>query len=465
MEASTHAVPELEPSSVVGETYRVDRHVAHGGSSVVYAARHVEMDRRVALKVLPLGSDVDASALERFSQEARLACQINHPNVVTIYQFGQDSRGLLYIAMEWLEGVSLSAALDERGSLDPLEVAQLGREIARGLAAVHARDVLHRDLKPSNVMLAELAGWEETAKLLDFGVAKSLAGTEEEQIRITQEGEFVGTPRYAPPELIRGEELTARMDIYSTGLLMWEALTGEPAVSSVVFQECCAQHLADEPWRLNESIDCPTVLREVVHRSLRKDPDERFESCRELSRALGEAVHEIASSRDGTSSGPMAAPNTGSGRGTYGSQWMKLLFAVALGVAVLGLAGYQGWISTLDDRGEGGAGRAGAAPDGSEGDRRSETPQTPEALLDRLERSGWTVERAGAAGGTRELYRIAGAGETTSIVIDRRESTRKRESATFQFSEFSVRVRAGGDHVSPTTSRLVAKLWRLQPDR
>jgi len=129
---------------------------------------------------------------------------------------------------------------------------------------------------------------DDRVKLLDFGVAKSLTPTEEEQLRITQEGKFVGTPRYAAPELIQGEELTERTDIYSTGLLMWEALTGEPAVSSVVFQKCCAQHLSDDPWRLPEDIDCPTPLADVVHRALRKDPEERFDSCRALAEALEE---------------------------------------------------------------------------------------------------------------------------------------------------------------------------------
>jgi serine/threonine protein kinase len=464
MDSPEQAGLDLEPSSVVGATYRIDRRVASGGSSLVYAARHIEMDRHVALKVLPLGGEIDASALERFSQEARLACQINHPNVVTIHQFGQDERGLLYIAMEWLKGTSLSDAIEERGPFSPLRVAQIGREIARGLQAVHGRDVLHRDLKPSNIMLAELADWEEIAKLLDFGVAKSLTPTEEQQLRITQEGKFVGTPRYAAPELIRGEELTVRTDIYSTGLLMWEALTGEPAVSSVVFQKCCARHLSDEPWRLPDDIDCPSPLADVIHRSLRKDPAERFESCRELAERLGEAVHEIASADAASRSAPVTGASTN--RNSYGSQWTKLLFAVAVGATVLGLAGYQGWLSVT-----GNAESAPVGPDGASGEsatladiRDREPPSSPEELIERLESAGWRVtRRARKDGATQYRLEHRNHGETATIRVgagaDRPSAT---VSPTLAFSAYTVRVETSENRISPGTHRLLALLWTLR---
>lgn len=462
MESPEQAGLELEPSSVVGDTYRIDQRVAFGGSSLVYAARHVEMDRRVALKVLPLGGEVDASALERFSQEARLACQINHPNVVTIYQFGQDARGLLYIAMEWLEGTSLSDAIEERGAFSPLRAAQIGREVARGLQAVHDHDVLHRDLKPSNVMLAELADWEEIAKLLDFGVAKSLTPTEEEQLRITQEGKFVGTPRYAAPELIRGEELTVRTDIYSTGLLIWEALTGEPAVSSVVFQECCARHLSDEPWRLPDEVDCPSPLADVIHRSLRKDPDERFESCRDLAEELGEAVHEIASADAASRSAPVAGANAA--EHSYGSQWMKLLFAVAVGAAVLGLAGYQGWLSVTGNADSSTAGEA-VAPADLEN---RPPPNSPEELVARVEDAGWKVagRRDLEDDATRYSLEHREHDETATMVVDASpDRAAPSSSSTLSFPDYAVRVETASDvHVSPGTHRLLSVLWTFRTD-
>ncbi len=281
-------------ATVIDGTYRIEKGVARGGFSTIYRGRHVEMDRLVALKILKLDEDVQASALERFSQEARLTCSINHPNVVTIYEFGQDERGLLYLAMEWLEGKSLNDHLAERGPLQPESVAEIGCQIAAGLSAAHRSEVLHRDLKPSNVMLARLPTGERHVKLLDFGVATAIDEPDEESLRITHEGMFVGTPRYAAPEQIQGRELTVQTDIYGLGLLLWEAALGRPAVPTVEFRECCAHHLSEEPWRLPDEVEIPDPLGEVIERCLRKDPNERFASCADL----GEALERLAKGPD-----------------------------------------------------------------------------------------------------------------------------------------------------------------------
>lgn len=313
-----------DSATIVADTYRLESGVARGGFSTVYRARHIEMDRPVALKILKIDEDIEATALERFSQEARLTCAVNHPHVVTIYEFGQDPRGLLYIAMEWLDGESLKDCLDETARLEPTRVTRLGRQIARGLEAAHRQDVLHRDLKPSNIMLTELPTDGEHAKVLDFGVAETLDPPNDDQLQITHDGMFVGTPRYAAPEQIRGDDLSPRTDVYALGLLMWETVAGEPAVPTTEFQECCRHHLSENTWELPDELDVPPKLRETIERCLRKDPDQRFESCAEVADALAPLT---------TSRRP--SPETREDRDRNNRQWLQAALVLALAVSLV----------------------------------------------------------------------------------------------------------------------------------
>ncbi len=315
---------DTDSATIVGDTYRLESGVARGGFSTVYRARHIEMDRPVAVKVLKIDEDVEATALERFSQEARLTCAVNHPHVVTIYDFGQDPRGLLYIAMEWLDGESLKDCLDETERLEPTRVARVGRQLARGLEAAHRQDVLHRDLKPSNIMLTELPTDGEHAKVLDFGVAESLDPPTDEQLQITHDGMFVGTPRYAAPEQIRGDELSPRTDVYALGLLLWEAAVGDPAVPTTDFQESCRYHLSENTWELPDEPDIPTQLRETVERCLRKDPNRRFGSCAEVADALA----PVTACRK-------PSPGTPTAGDRNGRQWLRVVLILALAISLI----------------------------------------------------------------------------------------------------------------------------------
>jgi serine/threonine-protein kinase len=315
---------DSDSATIIADTYRLESGVARGGFSTVYRASHTEMDRPVALKVLKIDDDIEATALERFSQEARLTCAVNHPHVVTIYEFGQDPRGLLYIAMEWLDGESLKECLDETERLEPARVARLGGQLARGLGAAHRQDVLHRDLKPSNIMLTELPIDGEHAKVLDFGVAETLEPPTDEQLQITHDGMFVGTPRYAAPEQIRGEQLSPRTDVYALGLLMWEAVTGEPAVPTTEFQECCRHHLSESAWELPDELDMPTKLRETIERCLRKDPDRRFGSCAEVAEALDSLT---------TPRRPSLEPSGSRDRSRR--RWLKAVLVLSLATSLL----------------------------------------------------------------------------------------------------------------------------------
>ena len=438
--------PPIERSTIIGGTYRIEEGIARGGFSTIYRASHVEMDRTVALKILTIDENVGAGALERFSQEARLACQINHPNVVTIYDFGQDERGLLYIAMEWMEGRPLRQLVRQEGAISPRRVARIGRGLARGLAAVHDQGIFHRDLKASNVMITRPTASGELAKLLDFGVAKAADIPEEEKVRITQKGRFVGTPRYAAPEQIQGEELSERTDIYGLGLLLWEGLVGEPAVPEVNFQECCSYHLSKEPWQLPEGVASPEPLAEIVHRALRKDPAERFASAEELADRLDDLLHT------------MEAEPGFSQQSTASSQWTKLLFGLLIAGSVGLLYGYPGLLSLT-------------SPDEPTAMRKMAikfNPTDPSSLLEAAEAAGWTVrsrEDEDAEGvGTRATL----TKDDESVEVDLLSPSEAHRSDAplvdlIDFSDFTVRLRAD-ESAGPHFHRLTGELRLLRAE-
>lgn len=272
----------LRPGVIIADKYRIDKPIARGGFSVIYRGTHTGMERPVALKLLALDDEIKPSWLERFTREAKLASQLTHPNTVTIFDYGQDPRGFLYIVMEWVEGQSLYQHLKQNGALRPRQVAEIAVQILESLDEAHQRRFLHRDLKPSNIMLTNDYEGRDTIKVLDFGIAKNLEESQDGGVLITHQGAFVGTPRYASPEQFDGRELAPSADIYSLGLLMWEALVGDPAVASVSYGECVEKHLGDEPWRLPDAVQCPSGLARILYRALDKDVSQRYSSCRQM---------------------------------------------------------------------------------------------------------------------------------------------------------------------------------------
>lgn len=277
----------LRVGAVVAEKYRIDKAIARGGFSIVYRGTHIEMQRPVGLKILTIDDDIRASWLERFTREARLASQLTHPNTVTIYDYGQDPRGFLYLAMEWVQGVSLYQHLEQHGALGASAVARISAQILESLQEAHQLQFLHRDLKPSNIMLTRDYQGQDTVKVLDFGIAKDLREKPDSSARITHQGAFVGTPRYASPEQLKEDsKLGPPSDIYSLGLLMWEALVGDPAVPSTKYGDCVEMHLGPDPWRLPPSVFCPMGLERILYRALAKSVDARYQTCGAMRRDL-----------------------------------------------------------------------------------------------------------------------------------------------------------------------------------
>jgi len=280
--------------------------LGRGGMGAVYKARQASLDRLVAIKVLPQEYAADASFLERFSREARAAAALNHPNIVQVIVVGQD-KGHHFIAMELVDGESLSQVLKRVGRLAPdLALAYL-KQVASALAKAHAAGIVHRDIKPANLLLTS----DGLVKVADFGLAKR-AGLD---VSVTATGASLGTPLYMPPEIAEAKPSDARSDLYSLGATFYHLLAGRPPFEGATAAELILKHYRAEVQPLGEAApDAPAALCSIVRRLLRKDPAERFQTAAELLDALDRIKVGGASPRRrvvGGASVPRVSPAVG----------------------------------------------------------------------------------------------------------------------------------------------------------
>ncbi len=282
----------LAPGKMLGP-YKILTAIGAGGMGEVYRAQDTRLGRDVAVKVLTRNLSNDAEALRRFEQEARAAGMLNHPNILAIYDIG-DEGGLHYIVSELLEGESLRARI-RQSPIPPRKALDYASQIARGLSAAHERNIVHRDLKPENLFITR----DGHVKILDFGLAK-LAGPRlpnatpgnEDELTLptspTEPGRLMGTVGYMAPEQVRGGGGDNRSDIFAFGVILYEMLAGAPAFRRDSPIETLNSILKDDPPDFFElSIRVPAVLDRVVRHCLEKNPDERFQSARDLAFDLG----------------------------------------------------------------------------------------------------------------------------------------------------------------------------------
>jgi predicted Ser/Thr protein kinase len=275
---------ELEVGSLF-DRYRVERELGRGGFGVVYLATDTNphLTRKVALKVLDDALGAQTSFRERFFRESRLASALDHPNIVAIHDAGEHE-GALYIAMRYVEGTDLRAAIAARSTMDPRQAVAIITQVAAGLDAAHAAGVVHRDVKPANVLLTTDLS---RAYLADFGLTKQLAS---ETSALSSVGQFLGTFAYAAPEQLEGREVDGRTDQYALGCTLFECLTGRIPFDGSP-QVVLTAHLTRPPPAVTELCPwLPPAIDAVIARAMAKSPDGRYYNCGEFAAAAANAL-------------------------------------------------------------------------------------------------------------------------------------------------------------------------------
>ena len=252
------------------------------------------LGRTVALKLVAEELAQDATRRERFKRESRIAASIDHPNVIPLYEAGEED-DVLFISMRWVDGTDLRAVIDSGGPLEPARASRLVAQIASALDAAHARDLIHRDVKPANVLIAD----DDHVYLTDFGLSKHATTTDD----ITSAGQWVGTVDYVAPEQIQGLPVTPQTDVYALGCMLYELLSGRvPYVRETHLAKLWAHVNAAPPSLLPVRSDLPVAFDRIVRRAMAKSPAERYRSAGELAEA-------VLAAAEGDEPGPSETPS------------------------------------------------------------------------------------------------------------------------------------------------------------
>jgi serine/threonine protein kinase len=283
------AAPAGDPyvGQTVAQKYLIHQVIGRGGMGIVYSATHLSLDRPVAVKMLNRALLADPTVVARFHREARAASRLNHPNSISILDFGQTEDGTLFMALEFLPGRTLARVITEEFPVQARRVVKIGSQILAALTEAHALGILHCDIKPENVMLEIRHDEADVVKVLDFGIAKLRDGSGSQ--KLTREGMACGTPGYASPEQARGEELDPRSDLYSVGVVLYELVSGKLPYEAATPGALLAKMLVEQPVALRRrrpDLVVPHDLEAVIMRALATDRQERFASAVAFRREL-----------------------------------------------------------------------------------------------------------------------------------------------------------------------------------
>jgi len=297
----------------IGETlagkYLIEELIKTGGMGSVYRGKHVLMDKRVAIKVLRPSLAVDNDVVARFSREAKAASRISNLHAVSVTDFGESENGVVFLVMEYLDGQTLKEVIKSDGPMSLARTAEIVRQVAGALDAAHDQGVIHRDLKSDNIMLSQTNGGD-WAKVLDFGIAKIQQPEGARDIDITAANLVIGTPQYMSPEQCsQSGPIDARSDVYSFGIIVYEMLAGRVPFTGESPTGIMMKQVQDEPPPISEfRPDLPVSVTQIISRALAKQPNDRFQSAGELSKALAEASEFEQSSV--VAAAPVTVPNS-----------------------------------------------------------------------------------------------------------------------------------------------------------
>ena len=284
---------------VLAGRYELEKIIGEGGMATVWRARDSRLDRPVAVKLMAEQMSNDPEFRARFLQEARAAASFSHPNVVDVLDYG-DEDGIPYMVMELVDGEDLRTRLGREGRLDPNEVARIGAGVARGLSVAHRRGLIHRDIKPANILIDA----DGTPKVTDFGIVRALGAATQ-----TKAGTTLGSVHYLSPEQVQGANVDARSDIYSLGVVLYEAATGERPFDNDAPAAIAVRRLSEAP-RPPHAVEpsLPQWLSAVIERAMQRDPERRYRTASELEHDLAtrHAPREAAAPLEATA--PIALP-------------------------------------------------------------------------------------------------------------------------------------------------------------
>ena len=256
----------------INDRYQIIKSIGEGGMANVYLAYDTILDRNVAVKVLRGDLSTDEKFVKRFQREALSASSLTHPNIVEVYDVGEDS-GNFYIVMEYIEGKQLKQLIKKRGKLLPSEVVDIMTQVCEGLAVAHDSYIIHRDIKPQNIMILDSG----LIKITDFGIAMALNNTQ-----LTQTNSVMGSVHYLPPEQASGKGATIQSDIYSMGIMMYELLTGKLPFRGENAVEIALKQLKEPLPDIRDSIDVPNSIVNILKKCTAKNPKNRYEDAREM---------------------------------------------------------------------------------------------------------------------------------------------------------------------------------------
>ena len=316
--------------------YQIRELVGEGAMATVYKAYDPEINRTIAVKLLKSQLREDGEYHTRFLREAKGAGVLSHPNIVTVFDVGEDNNHP-YIAMELVDGPTLADYLRERKSLSTAEIVQIGIELLRALDYAHRKGIIHRDVKPGNIMLS---GERHTVKVADFGICRI---DDSDATQQTQVGNVLGTPHYMSPEQVLGQKVDARSDLFSAGVVLYQLLTGTLPFEGDTLISVAYKITKAEPSPIDKvRPDLPHGLRRVIERALKKQPEKRFQSGEDFARALEGIAAELAEEAKGKGRGRMVS---------LGVRWAITMAAlVAITMTVTALVLYKQQYGALMDQ-------------------------------------------------------------------------------------------------------------------